>query len=66
MCCPAPLIYLANAIKRLRPGQTLEIIGNDPIFASAVHNFCQNNGHTVSAVTAGDNHILAFLIKVGG
>jgi TusA-related sulfurtransferase len=66
MCCPVPLIQLANSIKSLRPGQTLEIIGNDPIFESAVHNFCQNNGHTVSVVTTGANYSLSFLIKVGG
>lgn len=66
MCCPVPLIQLANSIKNLKPGQTLEIIGNDPIFESAVHNFCQSNGHTVSEVTAGANYSLSFLIKVGG
>ncbi len=66
MCCPVPLIQLAQTIKNLRPGQTLEITGNDPIFESAVHNFCQSNGHTILEESSGDNHSLSYLIKVGG
>ena len=34
VCCPLPLIQLAKSVNNLKPGQTLEIIGNDPIFES--------------------------------
>jgi len=66
MCCPVPLIHLTKTVNSLRPGQTLVITGNDPIFESAVHNFCQSNGHTVLQVTTGDNHSHSFLIRIEG
>lgn len=64
-CCPMPLIELTKAIKTLQPGQTLEIVGNDPIFESAVHNFCQTNGHRVLNVTAHPGHQVSIVIQVG-
>lgn len=65
-CCPVPLIELTRAANSLRPGQTLEIIGNDPVFETAVHNYCQSNGHAVLEVTTRDDQSVHFLIKVGG
>ena len=66
VCCPLPLIELARAVKNLRPGQTLEVTGNDPIFEPSVRDFCQANGHAVLDVKAGDNRSATILIKVGG
>jgi tRNA 2-thiouridine synthesizing protein A len=66
VCCPLPLIELTRAVQRLQPGQTLEIIGNDPVFESAVHNFCLNHGHAVlQAITHPDRNV-QIVIKVGG
>jgi tRNA 2-thiouridine synthesizing protein A len=66
MCCPIPLIQLAKTVKNLKPGQTLEITGNDPIFETSVRDFCQANGHTVLKATAGENHRVTVLIGVSG
>lgn len=66
VCCPLPLIQLAKAIKVLTPGQTLQIVGNDPIFETAVRDFCQANRHTLLDVKAGDGRRVTILIKVGG
>lgn len=66
VCCPLPLIELARAAKDLKPGQTLEVTGNDPIFESSVRDFCQANGHAVLDVKAGDSRSVTMLIKVGG
>lgn len=65
-CCPVPLIQLAKSVKNMTPGQTLEITGNDPIFESAVRDFCQANGHAVLEVTSGTNQSVTVLIRVGG
>lgn len=65
VCCPVPLIQLAKAIKNLKPGQTLEITGNDPIFESSVRDFCQANGHSILDVKTGENRSVSVLIKVG-
>jgi len=66
VCCPVPLIQLAKSVRILKPGQTLLITGNDPVFESAVRDFCQANGHAVLEVTSGDNHSVSVLLRVGG
>ncbi len=65
-CCPVPLIQLAQSVRELRPGQTLEITGNDPIFEPSVRDFCQAHGHAVLEAAAGANHSVRILIRVGG
>ncbi|MDR3394413.1 MAG: sulfurtransferase TusA family protein [Parasulfuritortus sp.] len=65
VCCPLPLIQLAKAVKELDLGQTIEIIGNDPIFETSVRDFCQANGHTILDVRQGDNRKISILIQVG-
>ena len=59
-------MQLAKSIKELKPGQTLSITGNDPIFESSVHDFCQANGHTVLAVSTDDQHHTTMVLRVGG
>ena len=66
VCCPLPLIQLAKSVNNLKPGQMLEIIGNDPIFESSIRDYCLANGHAVLEVTTDDNHSVSMLIKVGG
>ena len=66
VCCPVPLIELAKSVKDLKPGQTLEVVGNDPIFESSVRDFCLAHGHSVLEVTTGDNRSVSVVIKVGG
>jgi len=65
VCCPMPLIELAKAARQLRPGQTIEVIGNDPIFEPSVRDFCQTNGHTVFEVRSGDDRRVVILIRIG-
>jgi TusA-related sulfurtransferase len=66
VCCPIPLIELAKAIMPLKAGQTIEIIGNDPIFESSIRDFCKSNGHTILETKPGDKHSVSLLIRVGG
>ena len=66
VCCPLPLIHLAKSVKNLKPGQTLEVTGNDPIFEPSVRDFCQANGHAVLDVKVGDNRRVTMLIRIGG
>lgn len=66
VCCPMPIIRLAKSIRELKPGQTIEITGNDPIFESSVREFCRTNGHAVLDVTEADGRRVSVLIKAGG
>ena len=45
--CPLPLIALAKAVRDLLKGQTVRIIGNDPIFEESVIEFCSERGHQI-------------------
>lgn len=65
VCCPLPLIQIAQSIRTLKRGQTLEITGNDPIFESSIRDFCRAGGHDVLKVSPLDNHGVSMLIRVG-
>ena len=65
VCCPLPLIQLAQSIRTLKRGQKLEIVGNDPIFETSIRDFCRANSHDVLEATPSDNHGVAILIRVG-
>ncbi len=65
MCCPVPLICLAKVVADLKPGQMVEITGNDPVFESTVRDFCQVNGHAVAEVTATDASCTRIIIRIG-
>lgn len=66
MCCPLPLIELTKTVQRLVPGQVFEITGNDPLFESAVQNFCRTNGHTlIETTTSQQDQCLCMRIRVG-
>lgn len=65
VCCPLPLIQIAQSVRTLKRGQTLEIIGNDPIFEASIRDFCRAGGHDVLEVTPRDNHGVSMLIRVG-
>lgn len=66
VCCPMPIIRLAKSIRELKPGQMIEITGNDPIFESSVREFCHTNGHAVLDVKVAEGHRVTVLIKAGG
>ncbi len=65
VCCPLPLIQIAQSIRTLKRGQTIQVSGNDPIFETSMRDFCRANGHDVLEVTPGDNHGVSMLIRVG-
>lgn len=43
-CCPMPLIKVRRAIDELNTGQTLQVIGDDPIFEESVRDLCDISG----------------------
>lgn len=65
VCCPLPLIMLAKAMEPLKPGQELEVVGNDPIFETSVRDFCAAHGHTLLNVRPMERNALAIHIRAG-
>jgi len=45
--CPFPLITVAKEVRAMRKGQSLRIVGNDPMFESTILDFCREGGHEV-------------------
>lgn len=65
-CCPVPIIQLAKTVQQMTPGQTLEVIGNDPLFESAVRDFCQARGYALLGVTPGEGRSVCVVLRIGG
>jgi tRNA 2-thiouridine synthesizing protein A len=65
-CCPVPIIQMAKAVQQMAPGQTLEIIGNDPLFEISIRDFCQARGHVLLSVAPGDGGNVYMTLRIGG
>ena len=45
--CPMPLVQLAKAVGGLEESESIEIIGDDPIFELGIREFCEARGFVV-------------------
>jgi tRNA 2-thiouridine synthesizing protein A len=61
--CPIPLITVAKAVRTMRKGQLLRIIGNDPIFEVTILDFCREGGHEVQE-TIRDGKKVSIIFKI--
>ncbi len=43
--CPLPILSAIRAMRRLEPGQRLELVGDDPGIAEDIPIWCKKNGH---------------------
>lgn len=65
-CCPVPLIQIAKAMATMKEGETLCVLGDDPIFELGVRDFCEANGHTLLDVEVLDKFARKILIRCSG
>ena len=61
--CPIPLIKITQALNGLKPGQTISITGDDPIFESSVRDYCEANELEVLEVQQLANNQVEVLIR---
>lgn len=61
--CPMPLIVLAKELRTLVAGQTVHIVGNDPIFEESILALCRERGHTVLE-TSRDGRTVSIVLQV--
>lgn len=47
MLCPMPVIKTQQAIKKLKPGDVLEVIATDPGVMHDIPSWCRLSGHTI-------------------
>lgn len=45
--CPLPVLMAIRAMRRLEPGQRLELIGDDPGIAEDIPVWCEKSGHVL-------------------
>jgi len=48
LSCPMPLLKVKKALKKLKPGQILEVLGTDPGSKNDIPGLCQKAGRRVS------------------
>ncbi len=44
--CPLPVVRARERLAELRPGDRLDVLGDDPLLVLDVQTFCAREGHT--------------------
>jgi len=60
-CCPMPLIRLEGAIKTMKAGDVLKMVGDDPIFESGVRDYCAAKGFKILDIHAESKQITIYI-----
>ncbi len=60
--CPEPLFQTRENIDRIKVGEILEVITDDPAAEEDLKRFAKRAGHEVVSFEKGDDH-MRFLIK---
>lgn len=63
LVCPLPIIKLAKVIKKLQPGDLLEVRADDPAFRSDIAAWCEKMGHELSELTSQGEELVALIAK---
>ena len=63
LTCPMPLIQIYQAANSLTPGQTLGIMGDDPIFEESIRDFCAEHGFDILDVSQADRCVTIVIQK---
>ena len=62
LSCPMPIVKLNSAIKKIKVGQVLEMLGTDPGSKGDVPLWCKRKGHDLLEVLEEDG-IYKFIIR---
>jgi tRNA 2-thiouridine synthesizing protein A len=60
--CPEPLLQTRENMDRIKPGEILEVITDDPAAEEDLKRFAKRAGHEVVSYEKNDDH-MRFLIK---
>ena len=61
--CPLPLIELGKAVLDIKPGQIIQVTGDDPIFDIGVKDFCKAKGFELLELKKEEGNQFTALIK---
>jgi TusA-related sulfurtransferase len=61
--CPGPLQVLQGVLKRMEPGEYLEVLADDPDSKNDVADWCESNGHKLELIKEDENGISFLILK---
>ena len=63
LCCPGPIVQVAEAVKRVLIGDEIQIEATEKAFFSDIEVWCQRTGNELKSLTERDGIIYATVIK---
>ena len=63
--CPVPVTRTAARVRQMRPGELLEVLGDDPGMQIDIPAWCLSNRHELLSVKR-DGSEIRCLLRVGG
>jgi tRNA 2-thiouridine synthesizing protein A len=61
--CPLPILFAAREMRKLEPGDLLEILGDDPGIRADMPVWCQRAGHRLLELTEEEGRIRSLVEK---
>ena len=65
LSCPMPLLKVKKALKKLKPGQILEVLGTDPGSKNDIPDYAKKQGDEFLGMEDESGHT-RYLLKKGG
>ena len=62
--CPLPVVRMEALLRRMKPGEKLEIRADDPVASVDIPYFCRQGGHEVERLPA-NGDFCVFLVTRG-
>ena len=63
LSCPMPMMKTVKAMKALKSGEVLEILGTDPGTKTDLPNWCTKSGNILVLTESIDGGVFRFLIE---
>ena len=57
LLCPMPVIRTQDAVQKLQPGQTLQVLCTDPGVLHDIPAWCRVHGHQILDIHEGEDEI---------
>ena len=64
--CPVPVLRAASRVRRMAPGELLEVLGDDPLMRLDLAAWCAREGHEVVAMEQDPDGRVRCVLRVGG
>jgi len=61
--CPLPILLSARQMQSLRPGDLLEVVGDDPTILEDMPIWCEQAGHRLVKLREEEGQVLALVEK---